>query len=128
MGLALQQLARRQKRSHFLRRQRLAMHRAEPAEPHQLSDTARVLAVGFDRHRLEGSPHVPGLEQFNWQPGIAHARIEPLRQRPSLQPDPRHSNPQTAKPSNQDLGLARHLGFAHDPPARVDNADARAVQ
>jgi hypothetical protein len=40
------------------------MHRAEPAEPHQLSDTARVLAVGFDRHHLEGGPHMPGLEQL----------------------------------------------------------------
>ena len=43
--LGLQQLARRQQGAHLLRRQRLAVHRPEPAEPHQLRDAARILAV-----------------------------------------------------------------------------------
>ena len=128
MVLGLQQLARRQQRSHFLRRQRLAVHRAEPAEPHQLGNAARVLAVGLDRHRLVGVPHVPGPEQFDRQSRFPHARIQPLRQRSSLQPDPPHRKPQRAEPAGQDLGLARHLGLADDPPGRVDNAQARAFQ
>jgi hypothetical protein len=79
MVLGLQQLTRRQQRSHFLRRQRLAVHRTEPAEPHQLGDAARVLPIGLDRHRLECVSHVPGLEQFDRQSRIPHARIQPLR-------------------------------------------------
>jgi hypothetical protein len=34
-------------------------------------------------------PDVPGLQQFDRQPGIPHPRIQPLRQRPGFQPDPR---------------------------------------
>ena len=93
MVLTLQQLARRQQRPYLLRRQGFAVHRAEPAEPHQLSDAACILAVGLDRHCLERVPDVPGLEQFDRQPRFPHACIQPLRQRSGLQSDPRHSSP-----------------------------------
>src|SRR6202049_5352034 len=43
--LALHQLARRQHRADLLCRDRLAVYRPEPAEPHQLRDLARVVAV-----------------------------------------------------------------------------------
>jgi hypothetical protein len=47
MELALNKLAYCQKRPRLLGRQRLAMNRTEPAEPHQLCDAARILAVGL---------------------------------------------------------------------------------
>ena len=34
----------------MIRRSALAAHRAEPAQPHQLRDSARVVAVGLHRH------------------------------------------------------------------------------
>ena len=43
--LRLHQLARRQERPHLLRRHRLAMHRTEPAKPHQLGN-ARARRCG----------------------------------------------------------------------------------
>jgi hypothetical protein len=42
MKLCLQQFARGEQRARLLRGHGLAMHRAEPAEPHQLRDPARV--------------------------------------------------------------------------------------
>jgi putative ABC transport system substrate-binding protein len=35
------------------------VHRPKPAKPHQLRNPARVVAIGLDRHRLEGIAHVP---------------------------------------------------------------------
>jgi len=43
------------------------MNGAEPAKPHQLRNSARVVAVALDRHRLEGVAHVPSLQQFHRQ-------------------------------------------------------------
>jgi hypothetical protein len=104
------------------------VHRSEPAEPHQLGDAARVFAIGLDRHRLEGVPDVPGLEQFDRQSRFPDARIQPLRQRSSLKPDPRYRKTQPAKPLDQDLRLAGYLGLAYDPPRCIHNAHARAFQ
>ena len=53
--LRLHQLARGQDGTHLLRGERLAMHRAEPAEPHQLGNPACVVAVRLHRHRLESA-------------------------------------------------------------------------
>ena len=79
----------------FLRLDRLAMHRPEPAQPHQLRDPARVVAVPLHRHRLERLTHVPRLQQLDRQTRFPHRRIKPLRQRPRLQPDPASSSPAT---------------------------------
>lgn len=54
-------LARHQHRTGLLRRDRVAVHRAEPTQPHQLSNAASVLLFGFHRHGLEGCAHVAGL-------------------------------------------------------------------
>ena len=110
----LHQLARGQQRAHLLRRQRLAMHRPEPAQPHQLRDAARILAIGLHRHRLEGIAHVPRLQQLDRKPGFPHRRIQPLRQRSSLQPDPRQAQAQRPEPADQRLRLAGNLGLAND--------------
>ena len=127
-ALRLQQLARGQQRARLLRRQRLAVHRAEPPQPHQLRDAARVLAVGLHRHRLERVPHVPGLKQLHREPGLAHRRVQPLRQRTRLQADPRHLDAKSAEPGDQRLRLARHLRLAHDPPRGVHHAHAAQFQ
>jgi hypothetical protein len=73
MVLALQKFACRQQGPHLLRRQRLAVNRAEPAEPHELSDAARILAIRLDRHRLERVPDVPSFEQLDRQACVPHA-------------------------------------------------------
>ena len=94
--LRLHQLARGQKRAHFLRRHRLAMNRTEPTQPHQLRDSARVITVALDRHRLEGVMHMTGLQQFHRQaffpsPHIAIATMGPPPARcAQLQPSPRN--------------------------------------
>src|SRR5262249_6079871 len=80
MVLGLQQLAGCQQRSDFLRWERFAVHRTEPAEPHQLGDATRILSIGLDRHCLECVPDVPGLEQLDGQsrmPAYSHCDSGP---------------------------------------------------
>jgi hypothetical protein len=96
------------------------MHRAEPAEPHQLRDAAGVVAVGLDRHRLERIAHVARLQQLDRKPGLAQRRIKPLRQR--------HAQSELAEPADQGLRLARNLALAHDLAGAINNAHARAFQ
>src|SRR3954452_23612193 len=71
MALGLQKLAGGQKRANLLGRERLAVHRPEPAQAHQLGNAAGVLAISLHRHGLEGSAHVTRLEQFHGKPGRA---------------------------------------------------------
>src|SRR4051794_14431765 len=67
MALGLQKLAGGQKGPHLLGWERLAMHRAKPAQAHQLSDAAGVLPIGLDRHGLERGAHMARLEQLDRQ-------------------------------------------------------------
>jgi hypothetical protein len=60
--LRLNELARRKHGPQLLRSNRLAMHRPEPAQPHQLRNPPRIVAVALDQHRLERVMHVPGLQ------------------------------------------------------------------
>src|SRR5215213_9387188 len=85
MALGLQERAGGQKRPHLLGRERLAVHRAKPAQPHQLGDAAGVLTIRLDRHGLEGRADMARLKQFHRQPGRLHLGKEPLRQRPGSQ-------------------------------------------
>ena len=78
LKLRLKQLARRQQRSRLLRRKRLAMHRPEPAKPHQLGNAARIVAVRLHRHRLEGITHVPRLQQLDRKTALSQRRKQPL--------------------------------------------------
>jgi hypothetical protein len=73
--LRLHQLARREHGPHLLRRDRLAMHRPEPAEPHQLRDPARVVAVALHRPRLKCIMNVPGLQKLNRQARFPQRRV-----------------------------------------------------
>ena len=88
MELGLHQFPRCQHRPNLLRRQRFAMNRPKPAQPHQLCDASGILLVGLDRHGLEGVTHGACLKQFNSETGLDHASIQPLRRRPGLQADP----------------------------------------
>ena len=104
------------------------MYRPEPAQPHQLRNPARIVAVRLHRHRLERVPHVPRLQQLHRQTRLLHRRIEPLRQRSSLQPDPLKAKPERTKPGDQCRRLAQNLALANDLAARLDNAHARVFQ
>jgi len=96
----------------------------EPAEPHQLRDLARVVAVRLHRHRLEGITHVPRLQKLDRKASLLHGRIEPLRQRPRLKSDPGEPKPERTEPADQRLRFAHHLGLPDDLAARVDHAHA----
>src|SRR5450631_3390355 len=104
--LALHQLARRQHRADLLGRDRLAVDRPEPAEPHQLRDLARVVAVRLHRHRLEGITHVLRLQKLDRKASLLHGRIEPLRQRPASSPILASSSPSEA---NQPISASGSL-------------------
>jgi hypothetical protein len=43
------------------------MHRAEPPQPHQLSDAAGIFAAGLHRHDLERVAHMPRFQQLHHQ-------------------------------------------------------------
>src|SRR5262245_49849749 len=107
---------------------RLAMHRPEPAHPEQLRDATRVLAISLDHHRRERRLDLPGLEQHHVEPGPYQAGMKPLRQRPGFQADPDQRRTEFPEEDDQRLGLARHLGLAHDPSMRIDHAEAASFQ
>ena len=91
--LRLQQLARRQNRTRLLRLDRLAVHRTEPAEPHQLGDPTGVVAVRLHRHRLEGIADVPRLQKLNRKARLPQRRVQPLRQRTCFESNPLQRHP-----------------------------------
>jgi len=100
----------------------------KPAKPHQLRDAARIVAVALDRHRLKRVPHMAGFQKLDYKPGLPHRRIEPLRQRRGLQPDPRNAKSKRAKPRDQRLRLACNLALANDLAGGVHNAHTRVFQ
>src|SRR4051812_28537869 len=126
--LAQQQSAPGEQGSDLLRRHRLVMHRAIPAHPQQLGDAARVLAVSLHRHGRERRLDLAGLEQHGLEPRSGQARMQPLAERPSLEPDPHDRQAEPAAEPGQHLGLAGDLGFSHDPPGRIDHAKAAGIQ
>ena len=128
MALGLQELAGGQKGPDLLGGQRLAVHGAKPAQPHQLGDAAGVLTIRLDRHGLERRADMARLEQFHRQAGRLHLGKEPLRQRPRLQAHARHRCPMCGQPGDQRLRLAGHLGLLQDLTLRIHDAHARAVQ
>ncbi|MGY3540476.1 hypothetical protein ACVIIY_004696 [Bradyrhizobium sp. USDA 4515] len=124
----MQQLARRQDGAGLLRRDRLAVHRPEPAEPHQLRDPAGIVAVRLHRHRLEGFANVPRFQQLDRKPCVSQTRIQPLRQGACLQPDPFQYQTQRPEPGDQRRRLARNLRLAQNLACPIDKANARAFQ
>ena len=68
------------------------------------------------------------FQQGRLEPGRAQPGMQPLRQGPSLQPDPRHRQTKLTEEVNQRLRLARHLGFPDNLPARVHHAHAAVFQ
>ena len=61
-------------------------------------------------------------------PAPVRPGVQPLRERPGLQPDPGHRQAELAEEPDQRLRLARHLGLAHDLARRVDHAHAAPFQ
>ena len=89
---------------------------------------AGILAVSLHRHRLERVAYVPRLQQLHRKPSVSHPRIEPLRQRTSLQSNPYQIDIELVKPANECLGLAGNLCLPHDPSGRIHYTHARAFQ
>src|SRR5882762_3872336 len=76
--LGLHKLAGGQYGANFLGYDRLAMDRAEPAQPHQLGDAARIVAIRLNRIRLEGGMDVPCLQKFDCKARFLHRSVKPL--------------------------------------------------
>ena len=66
--------------------------------------------------------------QLDRKSRLPHRRIQPLRQRPGFQSDPRQAEAKRREPDDQHRRLARNLALAHDLAARIHNANARAFQ
>jgi len=128
LTLGLNQLACCQHRPNFLRIHRLAMHRPEPTQPHQLRNAAGIVAVRLHRHRFERLAHMPRLQKLNRQPRFPYRRIKPLRQRPRFQPDPAQSVVQRLEPADQRSRIAGHLGLPKNFAGPIHNAYARVFQ
>ena len=71
---------------------------------------------------------MPRFQQHRVEPSLAQTIVEPLRQRAGFQADTGGRQPELAQKANQRLGLARHLGFAHDLAGRVQHAQAAQLQ
>ena len=102
---------------------RLAVHRAEPAEPHQPGDPAGIVAIRLHRHRLEGIADVPGLQKLNRKARLLQCRVQPLRQRPGFKP---------ARPGQTAIGTRRSAPRARSLPSlrtilpvAIDHANPR---
>ena len=54
--------------------------------------------------------------------------MQPLAERPSLEPDPHDRQAEPAAEPGQHLGLAGDLGVPHDPAGQVDHAKAAGCQ
>lgn len=97
-----------------------------------------------DAPRLERRPlmrpaqyHVRGREQRiarqpvdadRWQPHLDQAEVEPLRQRPGLEPDPYELAAGLLQHRDQRGRLGQALRLQSNPPLLVDNAHARGLQ
>src|SRR3981081_4000541 len=119
--LRLHKLARRQQRSGLLRAHRFAVHRTKPAQPHQLRNPARIVAIRLHWHRLQRLAHVPRLQQFDRPPRFSQRPKKPLRQGAGLQPDPLKVKAGRAEPGDQRLRLAGHLGLSQNLAVCVNN-------
>ncbi len=74
--LGLHQLARREHGAHFPRRQRFAMHRPKPTEPHQLGDALGILAAGLNRHGVEGAAPMTCLKRLDGKTSFRQTGIQ----------------------------------------------------
>ena len=84
--------------------------------------------IGLHDHGRERRLDLPGLQQHRLEPGRGQAGVQPLRQGSGLQADAGQRYAELAEERDQRLRLARHLGLAHDPPRRIDHADAAPFQ
>src|SRR4051794_2593208 len=102
------------------------MHRLEQADPHHLRDPARVVAVRLvDLLRRQQCLHVPRLDADHRQLGHPQRIDQPLRQRPSLDPDPAVAHAERAQ-QRDDIGrLGRDLLLQDYLAGIVDNAYRR---
>ena len=126
--LRLHQLARGEQCAHLLGSHRLTVHRPEPAQPHQLRQPARVIAVRFHRHRRQRCLHVPRLQKLHRQPALPQRPVQPLRQRACFQPDPLHAHTERFDTGIRATGSLATLHLANDLPALVNHAHVGAIQ
>jgi hypothetical protein len=123
-----EQLAGREQGPDLLCEQSLGVHGPEPAQAHQVRDPARVVPVRLVRHRRKGRPDVPGLDQHGRQARRAQPGVQPLRQRPGLEPDPLERQAGATQEGRERLRLAVRLALAHDLARPVDHAHAARLQ
>jgi hypothetical protein len=88
-----------------------------------LSDAARVLAIGLDRHRRKRRFHMPGFKENGLEPRLHHPGVQPLRQWSGLETDPLDRKPESAQKGDQNVGIAGDLDFPDDHPLRIHDAD-----
>ncbi|WP_203226220.1 hypothetical protein [Rhizobium gallicum] len=74
---------------------------SEPAKPHHLRNTPRILLVGLHGHRLEGRTHVARLDQFDRRTRLCHPGMEPSH---CVKTDLLHGHAVLAKPGDQRIG------------------------
>src|SRR6476469_2197467 len=99
------------------------MHRLEQDAPHHLRDTARVVAVRLvDLLRRQQCLHVPRLDADHRQLGHRQRIDQPLRQRPSFDPDPAIAHAERAKQCDDIGRLGRDLLLQDYLAGIVDNA------
>ncbi|MDA9456402.1 hypothetical protein XI00_19565 [Bradyrhizobium sp. CCBAU 21359] len=68
------------------------------------------------------------FEQNRLEPCFFQARMQPLRQRPSLQPNSLHCKAKRLEKLNQGVGFARDLRFLQEFTLGIHNAYARQFQ
>src|SRR5436309_8972349 len=103
------------------------MHRTIKPRPHHLRDAARIVAIRLVDLRLQCRPHVPRLDTDHRQARIGESVEQPLRQRPSFQPDSLQVVVRFLQRLQQSFRFARNLYFPDDPACIVHNAEARLL-
>src|SRR3954454_10121007 len=114
LGLADQELARRQEGSGLLGGERLDVHCPVPARANDLRHAAGIVAVGLVGHGLEGRLQVSRPQPDHRRAEPRQAGMQPLREGPRLEADP-HQWPGRG---GQSLGQAADSGASRPPIPR----------
>jgi len=72
--------------------------------------------------------NVSRLQKNRFKPSPGQAGVQPLRQRPRFEADPRNREAKPFKALDEHFRFARDLDFPHNLAASVDNAHARPLQ
>ena len=130
----MQDLAASKKRTVFLRLLGLAMNTPGTNQAALVAQCRmRFLAADLHQHRSKYITDLACLEQNHWQLCANHRRMEPLRQRPSLQADCRALQTKALKSGNAGSGslatraslMMLHAASTHHPLHRLPAQSVR---